>query len=657
MGSPPRAGVYPLITDFGYDADEKPDTIAHDVFWIVAIVRLGMPLSFSRRLMTSVTKDLTQGALLRAEKPLVITDDVVHFQVSASKRSHKTSFSASLKQTDVNYLVEILPGDWCFAWLVNNRTDHERLLRQIDGGQACNDFLDGLKFIGRVSSVRKRVSNDPNGPRDSSYSLSCTGFDELDTHFFYDNSLASKDVLERDYGQWLVRMGLDVKKLFGDDAKDGLSKNNINRIIPTLLDLIVGKGPGSQGDIPVAAAGGQTVSATPQLSEEAPYAYTIPVMAAKLLGKTERDDHRTVLGYSDILELLSGVQTYSNKTGWQVFVPDLSSDSTPQRRTTPNELLGTFLPFMPDFANKPLWSVMQQYLNPTINEMYTALRVNPEGKVVPTIVLRQIPFTTEAMPEPADLGPDDSGDFDISQPQGDMQDVSFTRFLSLPRWGMPASLVQSVDIGRSDATRINMVHVYGTSSYQQNAIPVQEQIVNNPPVIDHLDVMRSGMRPYMATVECWVDDTVGKAPRAWMYLVADWTIGSHLTLNGTLDCYGIQAPICVGDNIAFDGVVYHIEGVMHNAHIAGDGKKAWTTSLQLSNGMRDNSTFAVDNELESGAGAAPIYPGFEQSDNTGYDPGLTLEGQRTTGGSSDEPGAKVDQVDAMSQLDPKKQEQ
>lgn len=652
MGS--RAGKYSVLQDLGYESKERPDTVAHDVYWIVAVVRLGMPLSFSRRLMSSVTKDLSQGALLRAEKPLVITDDCFRLQVSGTKGSHKTSLQAQLRQTDVNYLVEILPGDWCFAWIVNNSADYERLLRQIDSGDACNDFGDGLKFVGRVSSVRKHVSSDPStGTRTSTYSLGCTGFDELDTSFFYDNSLASKDVLERDYGQWLVRMGLDVKILFGDNAREGISKNNINRIIPTLLDLIVGKGPGTQGNIGVVGDGG-IVSATPQLSEEAPYAYTIPVMAAKLLGKAARDDHRTVLGYSDILELVSGVQTYSNRSGWQVFVPDLRSDSTPQRRVTPNELLGTFLPFMPDFANKPLWSVMQQYLNPTINEMYTTLRVNPDGKVVPTLVLRQIPFTTEAMPEPADLSPTEDGPLDLGQTRGDLADVTLTRFLSLPQWEVPPVLVASVDVGRSDATRINFVHVYGTSSYQQNAIPVQEQIVNNPPVIDHLDVMRSGIRPYMATVECWVDDTVGKAPRAWMYLVADWAMGSQYTLNGTLECFGIQSPICVGDNVAFDDVVYHIEGVSHSATIAPDGRKAWTTSLQLTNGMRDNSAAAVDDELESGAGAAPIYPGFEQLDNTKYDPGLTLEGRRTTGGMSDTPGAKADQV--QSQLNPQDQE-
>jgi hypothetical protein len=67
---------------------------------------------------------------------------------------------------------------------------------------------------------------------------------------------------------------------------------------------------------------------------------------------------------------------------------------------TGTELLGTFLPVMPELTNKPLWSVLQQFLNPTVNEMYTCLRVNKDNRVVPTLVVRQIPFTTEAFQPP-----------------------------------------------------------------------------------------------------------------------------------------------------------------------------------------------------------------------------------------------------------------
>lgn len=618
------AGVYSVLQDFGDGAD--PTDLSSDPYWVVAVMRLGLPLSFSRAQMASVTKDLTQGALLRAEAPLVITDDCVQGQISGQKGGHTKSMNLSLKQTDVNYLVELQPGDWTMCWLVNNRAARDSLLSRIARGEACNKFDDGLKFVGRIHNIRKLGDTDPgSGTKTAAYSVQAVGFSELDTQFFYDNSLASKDVLARDYGQWLTRIGIEVEALFGQIDQD-VQKDNINRIIPTLLDLIVGRGPSKQSSIIVdAATAGQTVQADPSNLKEAPYSYVIPVMVAKLLGKTASDASKpaSVLGYSDILELVQGVQNYSNRSGSQVFTPDLSSDSTPQRRITPTPMSGTFLPFFPEFTNKPLWSVFQQYLNPTINEMYTALRVNSDGNVVPTIVLRQIPFTTNAF-QPSD------------------STIRFTRFLSLPRWQLPPVMVQRYDIGRSDATRINFVHVYGSSSYQTNAVAIQEQMVNSPPVKDDVDIIRSGLRPYMTTVECWVDDTVGKVQGDWMKLIADWTMGSHLTLNGSIESFGVQSPICEGDNLEFDGVVFHIEGVSHSFGISTEsGDKHWRTSLSVTNGMRadtdDNTDF-------------PIYPGFDAADNTAFDPGLSLDQVGTTGGDSS--FQSDDTVGGPTQLDP-----
>jgi hypothetical protein len=310
-------------------------------------------------------------------------------------------------------------------------------------------------------------------------------------------------------------------------------------------------------------------------------------------------------------------------------------------------MLGTFLPAMPEFTNIPLWQIFQRYLNPTINEIYTCLRLNPEGFVMPTIVLRQIPFTTDA------FNPDAKSPGSSSA----AGDIVFTKFSNLPRWVVPATMIRTVDIGRSDATRFNFVHIYGQSALlgSDGNQAIARQIVQNPPIRDDLDIMRSGLRSYMTTVECWVNDQIGQVPTKWMKLVADWTIGSHLTLNGTITCLGIQAPICEGDNLEFDGVIYHIESVAHNAGI-GDGGKTWTTTLTLTNGMRasNGGVGFTDNEAGAVSGQFPIYPGFESTDNTAYDPGLTLEQRATTGGPTirDDVSQFADPVDTPSQLNP-----
>ncbi len=227
------AGSYSVLNDFGEDFD--PEHVDLNSYWVVAVVRLGMPLSFSRATFSSVTRDLTQGALLRAEAPLVISDDCTSMDVSSSKANHTSSMSIALKLSATNYLVELQPGDWILGWMVNNRSNYDSLLSRIPLGKPCNGFNDGFKFVGRIHNVRKQITQDPaTGMKIAAYSVQSIGFSELDTQFYYDNSLASKDVLARDYGQWLTRIGIEVEALFGQSAADGIEKDNINKIISDL---------------------------------------------------------------------------------------------------------------------------------------------------------------------------------------------------------------------------------------------------------------------------------------------------------------------------------------------------------------------------------------------------------------------------------------
>jgi hypothetical protein len=112
-------------------------------------------------------------------------------------------------------------------------------------------------------------------------------------------------------------------------------------------------------------------------------------------------------------------------------------------------------------------------------------------------------------------------------------------------------------------------------------------------------------------------------------------MGSQYTLNGTINCFGIQSPICEGDNLEFDGVVFHIESVAHQFAMSPDGHKSWTTRLELTNGMRADVSAKFSSDVAS---PFPIYPGFLPNDLTGNDPGLTLEHVQTTGGASSPEG-------------------
>ncbi len=657
-----RAGTYNLIQDFGLQSDDGYASL--DPHWIIAVFHLGAPVSFSRKEGRS-SKNVTDGAILRSDKkPLVITDDCISISVANNKTGHIKTMNATLKQTDVNYLVEILPGDYVLGWIMNTREKQQDVIKRLyllDPQDPCNRFDDGLKFVGRVDDVFKHLSVDPgSGYKMVAYSIKCSGFQELDTQLYYDYALASSDVMKQDIGTYLARLGSSINKVFGKQTQGQIEKDNVNRIIPELVDLIVGKGPKKENVIHVRAKDGKQVTNTPSADNDSPYAYLVPLAVGHVLGRINTDDNKVaghVMSYAQLMEMWIGVQDYSNKDGgYRVFVPDLvpenENESRPNRRYTGKSMMGTFLPMMPDFANRPLWSVFQQYLNPSINELYTALKVNSKGYVVPMVVMRQIPFTTDAFAGPTDPPPLPEGNLPEGTSLEDAADMfsvgaitanqylalsegtnnksaNCTKFLDLPRWKIPSTIVRSVNIGRSNGSRVNFVHVYGQSAYLAEAnVPIQAQMIRNPPVRDDLDIMRSGLRPYMMTVECWVDNQVGKVAGYWMALIADWTMGSHLTLNGQMDTFGIQSPIAEGDNLQFDGVVYHIMSVNHQAQInPGNGTKTWTTHLALCNGLRD---------MEVGESSTqPIYPGLSKLDNTRFDPGMTEEHHPTTGGDGD----------------------
>jgi hypothetical protein len=581
--------------------------IGNSASWAMAVIPLGRPQSFSRSTNSSIGKAI-EGGFTRREKPFIITDDCVSLNLSNTKRGHTKTLQATLKHSGVNYLSSdvVLPGDWIFAWCWNNEEDKRRVIKQINDAKSANGFGDGLKFVGRVHNIRKSVQVSPDGIRIASYSIQGIGFEELDTQFFYDFALATVAAAKNDISTFMAQVGLDFTELSSQEqARAGKIKDNCDRLIEALINIILGKGVANTINRPIerSEAKARLINSdvlkdvknlvAPQANKEAPFAYLVPVVVGTLLGRDVMGKSKSgVFGYADILDTLIGVQRFNerdNNTS-SVFTPDLlypeidAATSTTSRKKTGTPLKGTFLPVNPSFVNRPLFQLLQQFLNSSINEMYTALRTNENGSVVPTLVVRQIPFSTPSAKE--------------------YQDFPLTRFLSMPRWVIDPVMVSSIDIGRSNATRTNMIHVYGEAMTSGVNDSVTAQMSRNSPIFDRTDIQRSGIRAKMQTVNCALPDQQRKdGGRIWMEAIADWTIGSQYTLNGTLRCMGIQSPIVEGDNVEFEDVVYHIEGVNHSCSISPDGRKSFKTSLDLSNGMpKDQSDATID---------FPRYPGFK----------------------------------------------
>jgi len=612
MGRPP---VYDIINDYEKSSNSYVMSNPH---WIILVIGLSNPVTYSRSTFKSLKlegEDDNGGVGVRSR--MIITDDCLGLNVANSKGSYIKTLNANLKTANINYISNILPGDWILAWIVNSRDRFDSLLGRLGNDTAefpCNLFNDGLKFVGRAHDIRLNLDVEPSsGMKTSNVSLSAIGFNELSTQFFFNPFLAAVIDSRDELQNWYAKIGLS-----GDFFTKILSvdKNNTNTIIPTILDIVIGKGvlKGIGKDY---TDKGLPSPAVGQTNTEAPFAYIVPQEVGNILGRSsdERSKKSGFLSYADLLELWIGIQNYSPEGG---MTPDnLSDESTLNRKVTNNPVLGTFFN-PPTFANKPLWSQVQQYINPEINEMYTSLKLNESGFVVPQIVVRQIPFTTEAFKP----GP---------------ESLVVTKFLTLPRWKIPSLLIRSLSVGRSDSTRCNFVQITASALDHVDANTGPQQMATNKPIVDDIDIQRSGLRAHITKVDCHVADTKDQSPSSWMTLVADWKIGSHLTMNGTISCLGIQAPIAEGDNAQFDNLIFHIESVNHNCGIGPDGKKFFNTQLSLTNGMED-----IDSDEKK---VFPSYPGLFQRENPAVDADQTqIEGAENQGlgvrgdGTIDSPG-------------------
>ena len=615
-------------------SDNKDGYVSVTPYWIVAVFRLENPITYDRLEGESFSRNFSQ-AIKIVGPPLIVTDDCIQLQVSHSKQNYISQLNATFANSGINYLSQVFPGDYVFAWMVNDEIKFQSIIDRLlkkkapspkdstlqdvpnqKGGPddySCNNFDDGLKFYGRVQSIRKTLSQQPNGLKIVRYSLSGVGFSEFDAQIFYNPYLATNQNGLPQISTFFAKLGIQLNEIIG---KIRIGDNEVAGIKTTtaltlFIDLLLGRGvPKNLGQdiIPNGLVN------TYGLDAEA--SYIVPTEVCEVLGKTEPSGN--FFRFADILDCIVGVQKYqthgnaleyglndSTITKVRVFQPDdMISGGT--RRIT-NDLLGSFLPQIPHFSNKPVWTILRQYLNEPVNEMYTCLRVNPDGKIVPTFVARQLPFSSPAFKE-TEFG----------------STTKHTEFLELPRWVVAPSLVRDVDVGRSDALRFNWIGIYG--DYPDPNRTITHQMVENLPKLDNLDIARSGLRMYMQTVSCSALEVraggINKgAPAKWMAICSDFLMGQQMSMTGTMNIIGVQSPICPGDNLEWDGTVFHIESVNHMCSISPLGQKTFITNLALSHGVRADPPEKMSNL--SGAKQVDFYGGVKNSDMTQYEPGTT----------------------------------
>ncbi|NJO48223.1 MAG: hypothetical protein HC840_00745 [Leptolyngbyaceae cyanobacterium RM2_2_4] len=541
----------------------------------------------------------TSGTEVR--DPEVVENDCLQVTVTTSKGQLTPSMNATLVMTDKNYVASIAPGDFVMVNMLNWEKDARRVADAARAKQPINGEFDGFKGVFKVQGVRRVVSVDLNtGTKIVLFKINGFAFTEYNNTIYFNPYLIDPNQDPKNQLLFASFIGRDWTNLVNSK---GLT--NVQDVIATLIQSFIGAGITSQGRF---EKNGTLKS--PNVH------FFIPQLVGALLGVTGAKAAK------DIYVHIFGIQQYLSGSSQSLAAGMNPNGGRMQQKF--NRIYYTNKPCGGDTLLKPeywnqikTWAILNQYSNAPLNELFTCFRISPEGRVMPTVVFRQIPFTNE--------------DFKGNLP--------VTKFMNIPRWNIDPALIMEQDIGRDEAARINFVQYFGKSTVGAEGADIAMEIARGNYAYDIEDVQRSGLRPYVVTTQFDEPTTTNKEYRStgWAKIIGDALIGGHLKMNGSIVTAGIVEPIAVGDNLELDNTVYHIEEVSHTASIAvQDGRKMFRTSISLSSGVsRDSNSAGTRYPEMANPGAYArrkedwntdeILPGVTENQDTVYRPD-TLDG-------------------------------
>lgn len=576
---------------------DPPDHVTMTPHWILYVVRFKQPLLSSRQLIARDVppKDSHRpvsidGNFMETKRPLLISDSCVQLDIGSSKENFISTLNATIKPPNFNksgapfdLMAGIMPGDWLLAWCMNSDEKYESVISRLFDGKAANGPDDGLKFVGRVRDVREMIVQSPEGPRTVHYIISGAGFSELESSIFFHPALSGGT--QTDLGRALDAVGISIRDIYGvavQEAKQG--GIDPNKAIPTILKALVGEGLKGPS---VATSAAQRAYGASVSTPNNDFGLPIPAAVLKILGGQEKISPT----FADILGVQIGKQKYSGSTWPETYYPDNTSYGKQDTFfPTKNPVDGRLLPVPIEVNGNSIWNMLYQYSNPGINEMYTAVKLTPSGRVMPTLVLRQLPFS---LPTVADA-------------YGDQ----VTAYHELPRWVAAPVLVRGLDVGRSDGLRQNFVQTTITPTKEVSVTDPANQLFNNPPHVDSSDIKRNGLRLHVADIPASSVALTDQSAARWTKVRADFVMAGHMFLTGSASILGVTSPIAVGDNFEYGGNLYHIEELHHTCSVDPSGRKQFITRLGLTHGCRADPHVARTNQHDTASrtGSAATSP-------------------------------------------------
>ncbi len=647
------------------------DSSQRSSFWVVAISSFTEPA-------TMYSKGKLKNPV-ETKQLIVIENDAVQVSVNDTKDSFGKMASISLKSTDIYYPSMVHNGDWLFIWMFDNQQKADQCvlnLKTIQSGKSVGyklcDYQSGLKFAGRITSV-KTTDSVSNQARTISQSIEAQMFLELATsiYYTYDAPAAAGPVappsgaagtgftglanarieLYQKNGMDRALQGLAQK--FLDFYKSAANQEQFSpdNIIALYFVLIMGIDSNNAADT--------------QFKGTLNDAIQIPADVARIMNINSKR-------LWSLYDLQLGVQRFQpNNPWWKSFAPVTSETGKDKITHKSAARCKGFVPFTPVmWDNVSMWSILENYVNPICNEMYTALKLDKNGNLRHTLTVREKPFTTGlfnaftpegktsqditakpsgVVPEkttvnklaaaieattddtaPPELkpsvtfGPSATAAAFLAGPLGEKAKEK-TDYATVPRWIIDDSIVHSFSWGTNEGNRINFVQCFGRASASEFTMPEsatggqdklkQSQFLAGNFVADEADISRNGLRASIqtSTFDIFTGTTAsGSMAPIWARMNADWLFNGHLKAHGSITMDGIWEPIAVGDNLQYNGILFHIEAISHSCSLSGSNK-VWTTTISLSNGILASSM--------TKKGGLPVYPAHSQVDRRANNPG------------------------------------
>lgn len=499
---------------------------------------------------------------LKDRGTLTIRQDIIRCSVTNDKSGVGGAFSVTIKKgkefrngqntgKDVEYLQSVNTGDWITIYM-------KRTKEISDSDLASCTPESGLKMLGVIENVRM-IELDDAGTGHPRLEFIITGrtFGKVfDTNIFF-NPVVNQAAMQ-------TILGVDFVKDSGTSIKP-LSGNTPDSVIKRVVRFYL-------------AGSGTTRSSANEN-------WYIPQSVAQLFKGSVKNKPLSK-SFVDLLD--------TAHVGLQKYVRNKFSSAS----SLPGVALIKALP-----TTGTVWAVMQFLQNQAANEMYTELLLDTHGKLQPSLVLRQMPFSNKAGQETNVFAANKRfGGSNITDAAGSVK----TYFTDLPRYSIVSADIRSKNVGKSDHERINYA-IVTPKILDSITLDIAFVAGSNPASVQRygLKVFQTQTSYVLASTQN-VSDGVKNYCSRIVSLIQDWFFLTHNMFNGSILADGSDGFVEVGSNLYIKDIkqLFHIEGYTHTYSISPNGLSEYVSEFRVSRGQHfdsdsNRSSFIGDSKVSN----------------------------------------------------------